>query len=98
MFQKIKCDLEHPTTVRDRRGRKASCIDIERDMPGVIDPRCLHKADLPNDLSPTVQRIESVFPDIKRPALPLMLYAHASSCMAHKIIRQRDSLINQTQL
>src|SRR5665213_275944 len=57
MVDEVEVDLEVARAVRDRRGRQSSRGDIERYMPGVIEPGRAHESNLAGDLAPQVQRL-----------------------------------------
>src|SRR5580704_7451690 len=62
MIQKIELYLEIPGAIRNRRSRKPARGDIERHMPGMVEPGRERQPDLADDLGPQLQRRGGVAP------------------------------------
>ena len=62
MIDEVEIDLKVAHAVRDRRGRQPARGDIERDMPGMVQPGRAHKTNLADDLGPQMQRFVGVAP------------------------------------
>src|SRR5450756_1529696 len=80
MIDEVEVDLEAAHAVWNGRRRQPARGDIERDMPGMIEPRRAREPDLADDLGPQVQRFVSLPPRRERQFRPggLMRLAHAS--------------------
>src|SRR5688572_17883898 len=75
----IELDLERARAGWNGRRRQSARGDVERTVTGVVDPRRLRQADLPDDLCPQLKRLAGVAPALerqRRPGLRLLLVAH----------------------
>src|SRR4029077_6074647 len=71
MIDEIELELKVPHPIGNWRGAQAPDRDIERDMPGMIEPRSLGHADLADDLAPKVQGRIAVLPCLVRKLWPV---------------------------
>src|SRR5512140_2194059 len=62
MLQEVKFQLEAALPIRNRGGDEPSRGDIQRDMPGVIEPWRLGEPDLADYLGPQMQGGVGVLP------------------------------------
>ena len=62
MLDEIEIDLEGALLVRNGPGCQATSRDVERHMPGVVDPRRLREPDLADDLAAKLQVRAGVAP------------------------------------
>src|SRR3984957_9789487 len=62
MIDQVEVDLKCPDAVGDRRGRQPPRGDIERDVPGMVQPGSAREAHLADDLGPKMQRFISLAP------------------------------------
>src|SRR6266849_6251371 len=62
MVDKVEIELEGAGAVRDRRGRQAARGQVQRHVPGVVEPRRLRQAYLADDLRPQMQRLAGILP------------------------------------
>src|SRR6185437_10857592 len=62
MVDQVEVDLKRARAVGDRRGRETARGDIQRDVPGMIEPWCPCEADLADDLGPQMQRVIGAAP------------------------------------
>lgn len=62
VIDEIEVDLERAVAVGDRRGRQPARRDVERDVPGVIEPGRLRQPDLAGDLGEELQHRAAVAP------------------------------------
>src|SRR5690606_31488860 len=77
----VEHDLERETCVRYWRGGQPSRSDVQRHVPGMVQPRRQGEAYLPDDLRPQVKRGTGAAPVRKgkrRPGIVLRRYRHAS--------------------
>ena len=70
MIDEIKVDLECPVSVGNGARRKAPGRNVQSHVPGMVDPRTLHQANLANDLRPHVQSRAGIAPGFERQAGP----------------------------
>src|SRR5664279_568004 len=56
MIDEVEIDLKAARSIRDRRGGEAARCDIQRDVPGMVQPRRPDQTDLADDLGPQMQR------------------------------------------
>src|SRR4030088_2558353 len=56
MIDEVEIDLAAPHAVWYRRGRQASRGDVERDMPGMVQPGRARQTNLADNLGPQMQR------------------------------------------
>src|SRR5713226_10699428 len=56
MIDEVEIDLEGPRPIGDRRGGQSARGDVQRDVPGMIQPGRARQADLADDLGPQMQR------------------------------------------
>lgn len=56
MIDEIEVDLKCARAIGDRRGRQAVAGDVQRDVPGMIQPGRTRQANLADDLGPGMQR------------------------------------------
>jgi hypothetical protein len=70
MIDEVEGDAERAVAVRDRGGRHAARRYVERDVPGMIQPRRLCHTYFADDLSPHVQRCGCVAPVCERQCGP----------------------------
>ena len=79
MVDEIEVDLERSRTVRHRRRRQSARRDVERHMPGMIEPGRFGQPDLADDLGPELQRRTGVTPRRRRQFRPraVRIVAHA---------------------
>ena len=56
MIDEIEIDLERSRTIRHRRRRQSARRDVERHMPGMIEPGRSGQPNLADDLGPELQR------------------------------------------
>ena len=82
VVDEIEIDLERPRAVRHRRSRQSARRDVERHMPGMIQPGRFGQPDLADDLGPELQRRTGVTPRRGRQFRPrgLRIVAHAGTC------------------
>src|SRR6266404_9669376 len=62
MIDEVEINPKGAPAVGNRRGRQPSRRDVQRDVPGVVQPRCAHETNLANDLGPQMQGFASVAP------------------------------------
>src|SRR5207302_5853265 len=62
MRNKIEVDLKGAAAIGDRRGRKPARADVERHVPGMVQPGRALQADLADDLAPELQRFTGLAP------------------------------------
>ena len=70
VVEEVEVDLKGPGAARDGGGRQPAGGDVERDVPGVVDPRQPGEPDLAHDLGPPVQRRVRVLPPVQREGRP----------------------------
>jgi len=52
VVDEVELDLKASDAIRYRRGRQAARGDVQRDMPGMVQPGRAHQANLADDLGP----------------------------------------------
>ena len=62
VVEEVEPDLEGLRAVGDRRGRQAPRVQVERNVPPVIERGRQRQADLARDLRPHVERGAGVLP------------------------------------
>src|SRR5580700_6845834 len=62
MLDEIELNLEIPVSIRNRRRRQAARVDIESDLPPVVDARTQRHPHLAYNLCPHMQRGVSILP------------------------------------
>jgi hypothetical protein len=79
VFDEIKVDLERSRAIRYGRRRQPAWGDVERHMPGMVQPGRLGQPDFSDDLAPEMQRGIGVTPRGGRQLRPrgLRRFAHA---------------------
>ena len=70
MIDEVEIDLEGPRPIGDRRGGQPACGDVQRDMPGMIEPGRARQPDLADDLGPQMQRLAGFPPGRSRQFRP----------------------------
>src|SRR2546423_12559409 len=82
MIDEIEVDLKCPEAVWYRRGRQPACGDVQRNMPGMIQPRRARQTNLADDLRPQLERFIRLAPTRNRQFRPrdLQAVAHAKLC------------------
>ena len=82
MIDEIEVDLKCPEAFWYRRGRQPPCGDVQRNMPGMIQPRRARQTNLADNLRPQMQRFVRLAPSRDRQFRPrdLQGVAHAKLC------------------
>src|SRR6266446_3514804 len=62
VIDEIETNLKNSSVMRDWGSRQAPRRQIQRDVPGMIGPRCEREPNFPDDLRPHVKRRAGVFP------------------------------------
>ena len=72
-LDEVKTDLERIKAMRDRRSRQAARSQVERDVPGMIDPWREREANLADDLRPHVKGFGGGLPFGERQSWPKLI-------------------------
>ena len=62
VIEKVEFDLEGARAIWNRRGRQSARGDVQRDVPGMVQPGFAREPDLADDLGPQLQRFASLTP------------------------------------
>src|SRR6266403_9560 len=84
VIDQVKVDLKAIETVRYWGGRQPARGDVERDMPGMIEPRRARQANLADDLGPQVQRRIGLAPCRGRQFRPCKNFSHGEALRLHQ--------------